>query len=122
MAGEWMFLTPEYILQDMPIDFFDFQFIMNADGSMKECKYWEQTLDPCIWQSLFLVREKYLKKVRQHKEDKKKLEEHKEIQEVWAKNKDHLQEHIRKSEAKLSEYKNVILAFWKLATTNPISK
>jgi hypothetical protein len=57
------------------------------------------------------VREKYLKKVRQHKEDKKKLEEHKEIQEVWAKNRDHLQEHIRKSEAKLSEYKNVILAF-----------
>jgi len=122
MAGEWMFLTPEYILQDMPIDFFDFQFIMNADGSMKECKYWEQTLDPCIWQSLFLVREKYLKKVRQHKEDKKKLEEHKEIQDTRAKNKDHLQEHIRKSEAKLSEYKNVILAFWKLATCNSISK
>ena len=44
MAGEWMFLTPEYILQDMPIDFFDFQFTMNADGSMKECKYWEQVL------------------------------------------------------------------------------
>ena len=122
MAGEWMFLTPEYILQDMPIDFFDFQFTMNADGSMKECKYWDQILEPCIWQSLFLIREKYLKKVRQHKEDKKKLEEHKEIQEVWAKNRDHLQEHIRKSEAKLSEYKNVILAFWKLATTNPISK
>lgn len=122
MAGEWMFLTPEYILQDMPIDFFDFQFIMNADGSMKECKYWGQTLDPCIWQSLFLVREKYLKKVRQHKEDKKKLEEHKQIQEVWSKNRDHLQEHIRRSETKLAEYKNVILAFWKLATTNPISK
>lgn len=34
-----MFLTPEYILQDMLIDFFDFQFTMNADGSMKECKY-----------------------------------------------------------------------------------
>lgn len=34
-----MFLTPEYILQDMPIDFFDFQFTMNADGTMKECKY-----------------------------------------------------------------------------------
>ena len=31
--------------------------------------------------------------------------------EAWSKSKDHLQEHIRKSEAKLSEYKNVILAF-----------
>ena len=122
MAGEWMFLTPEYILQDMPIDFFDFQFTMNADGSMKECKYWEQVLDPCIWQSLFLIREKYMKKVQQHKEDKKKLETHKELQDTRAKNRDHLQEHIRRSETKLSEYKNVILAFWKLATCNSISK
>lgn len=122
MAGEWMFLTPEYILQDMPIDFFDFQFTMNADGSMKECKYWEQVLDPCIWQSLFLIREKYMKKVKQHKEDKKKLTNQQAEREAWAKNRDHLQEHIRKSEAKLSEYKNVILAFWKLATCNSISK
>ena len=122
MAGEWMFLTPGYILQDMPIDFFDFTFILNADGSMKECKYWEQVLDPCIWKSLFLIREKYMKKTRQHKEDKKKLTNQQAEREAWAKNKDHLQEHIRKSEAKLSEYKNVILAFWKLATCNSISK
>lgn len=122
MAGEWMFLTPEYILQDMPIDFFDFQFTMNADGSMKECKYWEQVLDPCIWQSLFLIREKYMKKTRQHKEDKKKLTNQQAERDAWSKSKDHLQEHIRKSEAKLSEYKNVILAFWKLATCNSISK
>ena len=122
MAGEWMFLTPEYILQDMPIDFFDFQFTMNADGSMKECKLWEQILEPCIWQSLFLIREKYMKKVKQHKEDKKKLTNQQAEREAWAKNRDHLQEHIRKSEAKLSEYKNVILAFWKLATCNSISK
>ena len=126
MAGEWMFITPEYILQDMPIDFFDFQFIMNADGSMKECKYWEQVLDPCIWQSLFLIREKYMDKVNKMKERKKMFEEkqknYMEHQEAWIKNRDHLQEHIRKSEAKLSEYKNVILAFWKLATCNSISK
>ena len=122
MAGEWMFLTPEYILQDMPIDFFDFQFTMNADGSMKECKYWEQVLDPCIWQSLFLIREKYMKKVQQHKEDKKKLANQQAEREAWSKRKEHLQEHIQKSEAKLSEYKNVILAFWKLATCNSISK
>lgn len=122
MAGEWIFLTPEYILQDMPIDFFDFQFTMNADGTMKECKFNWEVLEPCIWQSLFLIREKYMKKVKQHKEDKKKLETHKELQDTRAKNKDHLQEHIRKSEAKLSEYKNVILAFWKLATCNSISK
>ena len=29
----------ETVLQDMPIDFFDFTFILNADGSMKECKF-----------------------------------------------------------------------------------
>lgn len=122
MAGEWMFLTPEYLLQDMTVDFFDFQFTMNADGTMKECKFNNEVLDPAIWSSLFLIREKYMKKVHQHKEDKKKLETHKEIQEVWSKNRDHLQEHIRRSEAKLSEYKNVILAFGKLATCNSISK
>lgn len=122
MAGEWMFLTPEYILQDMPIDFFDFQFTMNADGSMKECKYWDQILEPAIWQSLFLIREKYMKKTRQHKEDKKKLANQQAERDAWSKSKAHLQEHIRKSEAKLSEYKNVILAFWKLATCNSISK
>ena len=112
----------EVVLQDMPIDFFDFTFIMNADGSMKECKYWEQVLEPAIGQSLFLIREKYTKKTRQHKEDKKKLTNQQVEREARAKNKDHLQEHIRKSEAKLSEYKNVILAFWKLATCNSISK
>ena len=117
-----MFLTPEYILQDMPIDFFDFQFTMNADGSMKECKFNWEVLDPAIWSSLFIIREKYLKKTRQHKEDKKKLTNQQAEREARAKNKDHLQEHIRKSEAKLSEYKNVILAFWKLATCNSISK
>lgn len=122
MAGEWMSLTPEYLLQDMTVDFFDFQFTMNADGTMKECKFNNEVLEPAIWSSLFLIREKYMKKVKQHKEDKKKLETHKEIQETWSKNRDHLQEHIRKSEAKLSEYKNVILAFGKLATCNSISK
>ena len=112
----------EVVLQDMPIDFFDFTFILNADGSMKECKYWEQVLEPAIWQSLFLIREKYMKKTRQHKEDKKKLTNQQKERDARAYTKDHLQEHIRKSEAKLSEYKNVILAFWKLATCNSISK
>lgn len=126
MAGEWMFLTPEYILQDMPIDFFDFQFIMNADGTMKECKYWEQTLDPCIWQSLFLVREKYIDKSNRLKKRTKIFEEKQknylQQQEARIKNREHLQEHIKKSESKLCEYKNTILAFWKLATCNSISK
>lgn len=126
MAGEWMFLTPEYILQDMPIDFFDFQFTMNADGSMKECKLWDQILEPAIWQALWIVRDKYMDKANRLKKRTKifneKQKNYSEQQEARAKNRDHLQEHIRKSEAKLSEYKNVILAFWKLATCNSISK
>ena len=115
-------ITSEQILQDIPIDFFDFTFIMNADGTMKECQLLWKPLDELLAISLWDVREKYMKKVRQHKIDKKKLENHKEVEEIWSKNRDHLQEHIRKSEAKLSEYKNVILAFWKLATCNSISK
>lgn len=133
MAGEWMFLTPEYILQDMPIDFFDFQFIMNADGSMKECKYWEQTLDPAIWQSLFIIRDKYNKKNEKMKRNRdgynkqvevfqyKKAEYNRQKQQRAEKEK-HLQDHIRRGEAKLTEYKNTILAFWKLAACNWISK
>ena len=121
-----MFLTPEYILQDMPIDFFDFQFTMNADGSMKECKLWDQILEPVIWQALWIVRDKYMDKANRLRKRTKifneKQKNYSEQQEAWAKNRDHLQEHIRKSEAKLSEYKNVILAFWKLATCNSISK
>ena len=66
-----------------------------ADGTMKECKYWEQVLEPAIWQSLFLIREKYMKKVQQHKEDKKKLTNQQAEREARAKHKDHLQEHIR---------------------------
>lgn len=122
MAGEWIFLTPADILQDMPVDFFDFQFIMNSDGSMKECKFNWQVLDPAIWSSLFVIREKYMRKNRQHKIDKKKLSNQQAERESWAKCRDHLQEHIRRSEQKLSEYKNVILAFWKLASCNSISK
>ena len=126
MAGEWMFLTPEYILQDMPIDFFDFQFTMNADGSMKECKFNWEIIDPAIWSSLFIIREKYMDKATRLKKRTKMFEEkqknYMEQQEARAKGRDHLQEHIRKSEAKLSEYKNVILAFWKLATCTSISK
>lgn len=115
-------VNPAFLLQDMQIDFFDFQFIMNADWTLKETKFKDQILEPAIWSSLFLIKEKYFKKVKQHKIDKKKLENHREVEEIRAKNRDHLQEHIRRSEAKLSEYKNVILAFWKLATCNSISK
>lgn len=112
----------EVVLQDMPIDFFDFTFILNADGTMKECQYWETVLVEELATSLRTIREKYMEKTRQHKEDKKKLTNQQAEREAWAKSKDHLQEHIRKSEAKLIEYKNVILAFWKLATCNSISK
>jgi hypothetical protein len=54
-------------------------------------------------------------KVNKMTERKKMFEEkqknYMEHQEAWIKHKEHLQEHIQKSEAKLSEYKNVILAF-----------
>jgi hypothetical protein len=52
----------------------------------------------------------------------KKQQKYCEDLEAWRKDKEHLQEHIRKAESKLSEYKNVILAFGKIATCNSISK
>ena len=119
-------LPHEYIPQDIQTEFFDFTFVMNADWTMKECRFNNEVLDPAIWSSLFLIREKYLDKVKKNKERKKIFEEkqknYMQDQEAWIKHKAHLQEHIQKSEAKLSEYKNVILAFWKLATCNSISK
>ena len=114
------------ILQDLEIDFFDFQFVMNADWTLKETKFQDKVLDTAIWSSLFLIKEKYFEKVKKNKERKKMFEKKQknfiEQQQARIKNRDHLQEHIRRSEAKLSEYKNVILAFWKLATCNSISK
>mgnify|MGYP003291564491 FL=1 len=116
----------EVVLQDMPIDFFDFTFILNADWTMKECQFLWKKVDELLALSLWTIREKYMDKANRLKKRTKMFEEkqknYMEHQEAWIKNRDHLQEHIRKSEAKLSEYKNVILAFWKLATTNPISK
>lgn len=52
-----------------------------------------------------------MRKNRQHKIDKKKLSNQQAEREAWSKRKDHLEDHIRRSEQKLSEYKNVILAF-----------
>ena len=98
----------EAVLQ---IDFFDFTFIMNADWTMKECQFLWKKVDELLALSLWTIREKYMKKTRQHKEDKKKLTNQQAEREAWSKSKDHL-----------SEYKNVILAFWKLATCNSISK
>lgn len=119
-------LFMKQILQDTEADFFDFTFVFNADWTMKECKFKDEVLDPAIWQSLFQVREKYIDKSNRLKKRTKIFEEKQknylQQQEARAKGRDHLQEHIRKSEAKLSEYKNVILAFWKLATCNSISK
>ena len=119
-------LPHEYIPQDIQTEFFDFTFIVNADGTMKECQFLWKKVDELLALSLWTIREKYLDKVKKNKKRKKIFEEkqknYMQDQEAWIKHKAHLQEHIQKSEAKLSEYKNVILAFWKLATCNSISK
>ena len=78
---------------------------------MRECQFLGKPVDELLALSLRTIREKYIKKVRQHKVDKKKLENQQKERDARAESKDHLQDHIRKSEAKLSEYKNVILAF-----------
>lgn len=122
MIGKELFT---YMIDDLypRADFFDFTFILNADGAtMKRCEFWGAVIGEELATALRTIREKYMKKVEQHKIDKKKLANQQKERDAWAESKDHLQEHIRRSEAKLSEYKNVILAFWKLATCNSISK
>ena len=133
---EEQFLTPEYILADIETQNYDdfwFTFETNEDGSFKKAKFNWKKLDPAIWQWVFLMRwelikahrkerDQYRKKIKacEDREHEKKLRL--EQEKIWIENKKHLQEHIRRSETKLCEYKNTILAFWKLATCNSISK
>jgi len=112
-------VNPAFLLQDMPIDFFDFQFIMNADWTLKETKFKDQILEPAIWSSLFLIKEKYFKKVKQHKIDKKKIESHKQEKEnmlnAWKIQKEHYQWHIRYQEKALWEKNRLLKAIWLIA-------
>lgn len=132
-----VYLTPEClaydILQPQNYDDFWFTFETNEDGSFKKCKFKNKKVDAKLWEAVWLMRWELIKAHRKERDQyKKKIQacEDREYykrrmveqEEIRSKNRDHLQEHIRKSEAKLSEYKNVILAFWKLATCNSISK
>lgn len=133
---EEQFLTPEYILADIETQNYEdfwFTFETNEDGSFKKAKFNWKKLDPAIWQWIFLMRwelikahrkerDQYRKKIKACEDRERYKRRMRELEEIRAKDRDHLQQHIRKSEAKLCEYKNTILAFWKLATCNPISK
>jgi len=122
----------EEIIYSTPVqklDFFNFQFEVMDGQLLKTTMNWqggEQVLDPCIWASLFLVKQKYDEKnerlKKRTKEFDKKQKNYCENLEKWRKDKEHLQDHIKRAETKLCEYKNTILAFGKLATCNSISK
>jgi exonuclease VII large subunit len=85
-----------------------------------------QPIDTAIWSWLFLVKQKYDEKnerlKKRTKEFDKKQKNYCENLEKRRKDKEHYQEHIKRAETKLCEYKNTILAFGKLATCNSISK
>lgn len=112
-------VNPAFLNEEMNVDFFDFQFVLNANGTLKETKFNDQILEPAIWQSLFLVREKYMKKVKQHKIDKKKIESHKQEKEnmlnAWKVQKEHYQWHIRYQEKALWEKNRLLKAIWLIA-------
>ena len=112
-------VNPTFLNEEMSVDFFDFQFVLNANGTLKETKFNDQILEPAIWQSLFLVREKYMKKVKQHKFDKKKIEAHKQEKEnmlnAWKVQKEHYQWHIRYQEKALWEKNRLLKAIWLIA-------
>jgi hypothetical protein len=85
-----------------------------------------QPIDTAIWSWLFLVKQKYDEKNERLKKRTKIFEEKQkkycENLEKWRKDKEHYQEHIKRAETKLCEYKNTILSFGKLASTSAISK
>ena len=123
----------EGIIYSTPVqklDFFNFQFEVMDGQLLKTTMNWwgggEQVLDPCIGASLFIVKQKYDDKnekyKKRHKMFDKKQKKYCEDLEARIKERRHYQEHIKRAESKLCEYKNTILAFGKLATCNSISK
>ncbi len=101
------------------IDFFDFQFIIDEDWTLKETRFNNLLISKELWNSLFFVHEKYMKKVKQHKFDKKKIEAHKEEKEkmlnAWRVQKEHYQWHIRYQEKALWEKNRLLKAIWLIA-------
>ena len=105
--------------------FFDFEFTLLAWQLVKTTRGGE-IIDPKIWESLYIVKQKYDEKnekyKKRHKMFDKKQKKYCEDLEARSKERKHYQEHIKRAETKLCEYKNTILAFGKLATCNSISK
>lgn len=106
-------------------DFFNFKFEI-LGGQVIKCTMDDQVLDTAIWSSLFLIKQKYDEKNEKMKKRKKMFDEHqRHYMEDLAKRIDHkerMTKHIQKAESKLTEYKNTILAFGKLASTGAIQK
>lgn len=114
-----------YTTPQQTLDFFNFQFDVLA-GQVIACRMDWQPIDTAIWSWLFLVKQKYDEKNERLKKRTKIFEEkqkrYEEIMENTLAHNRRCKEHIQKAEAKLTEYKNTILAFGKLATCNSISK
>lgn len=114
-----------YTTPTQTLDFFNFEFDV-LDGQVIECRMDGQPIDTAIWSWLFLVKQKYDDKNERYKKKKKMFDEKQKnycetLERVIAHN-NRCKEHIQRCEAKLTEYKNTILAFGKLATCNSISK
>ena len=105
--------------------FFNFEFVV-VDDELIECRLGWQVIDIEVWKNLLVVKHEYDEKNERLKKRTKmfdrKQKEYCKCLEVWEKEKKHYQEHIKKCETKLTEYKNTILAFGKLASCNSISK
>lgn len=114
-----------YTTPTQVIDFFNFQLDVLA-GQVIWCRMDWQPIDTAIGSWLFIVKQKYDKENERYKRTKKIFEKKKKAyMEVMENSKAHIdrqKEHIKKAETKLVEYKNTILAFWKLASCNSISK
>ena len=121
-------MTEEIIYTQNPTEtqlFFDFEFTILAWQLIKTTRGGE-IIDPKIWESLYIIKQKYDKKNTtlklRTKTFENKQKKYCEDLEARSKERKHYQEHIKRAETKLCEYKNTILAFGKLATCNSISK
>lgn len=105
--------------------FFDFEFTLQC-WALIETKFKWQHIDYDLWIAIYAIMQKYDEKNEKMKRRKAMFDEKQKNycieKQAREQRKKALWLHIEKAEQKLSEYKNVILAFGKLASTSAITK
>lgn len=114
-----------YWLKIEIIEFFNFRLHL-TNGEVTACSFNWEWIDTDIWKWIYAIMQKYDEKNEKMKRRKAMFDEKQKNycieKQAREQRKKALWLHIEKAEQKLSEYKNVILAFGKLASTSAITK